>query len=222
MSKFLDRYPIFVFDSKEKWGPVGVEESLNATGAKVPLSLPIEGVSQRVASADRIDFPADMKQPDLPAVVYTRKVKGGGLVWEQFWLWYLYNPKQYAGVGCHEGDWEFVQIGYGGDQPILMTCSQHHTGGKREFWMVEKRSNRPVVYVARDSHANYFEPVKTLEDVCDGRGRVLIEYAVRDFGPWASWPGRWGNSTGEGRSPESPGRQRQRWNSPHLYHSSAR
>jgi hypothetical protein len=213
--------PVFTFDSRERWFPVGVEESLEAT--KPHGRSLVDGAP--VPEATRLDFPAGMRQPELPPVGYHRVKDGGHLWWHQFWLWYLYNPKVYAGVGAHEGDWEFVQIGCadkGGDRPVLITGSQHHSGGKREFWRTVRLGQRPVVYVARDSHANYFTPVADIEDQCDGKGRVLEEVEWRPFGPWASWPGRWGNSTGKGQSPESPGRQGFRWSAPHLYHGQAR
>jgi hypothetical protein len=104
-----------------------------------------------------------------------------------------------------------------------MTCSQHKTGSKREFWTVEQTHHkRPVVYVALDSHANYFVPGQVLEDRCDGEGRVLDDYELRAFGPWCGWGGRWGNSAGQGESPRSPGCQGDRWSAPHAYHAAAR
>jgi hypothetical protein len=215
--------PIFVFDSKERWFPVGVEESLQAANATID-GHPVD-TSALPAAGGRIDFPADMVQPDLPPVGYHRVVRKAGLYWGQWWLWFLYNPKQYVGMGRHEGDFEFVQVastgpGSGG---VLVTCSQHQTGGKRELWACERRRGRPVVYVARDSHANYFQPgTMGLEDVADGKGVVLDDIEWREFGPWAAWPGRWGNSTEQGKSPESPGCQGDRWFRPHIFHSSAR
>jgi hypothetical protein len=206
--------PIFTFDSREKWFPVGVEESLAA------MTVPMPGLD--VAA---LNFPANMRQPSLPPVGYHRAIAGGHLWWHQFWLWYLYNPKRYAGTGNHEGDWEMVQIGCvdrAGTRPVLVTGSQHHTGGKREFWRTVQRNGRPAIYVARDSHANYFGPFADLEDQCDGKGLLLAEVEWRPFGRWAAWPGRWGNSTGEGKSPESPGCQGTRWNRPEIFHGQAR
>ncbi len=153
-----------------------------------------------------------------------RTVEGGGLRWVQYWLWYLYNPKKVIVTGDHEGDWEFVQVGYAGEQPVCMTASQHRSGGSAMWWELERRAGRPVVYVAFGSHANYFRRVDQLPGIGDdgnGRGEVLDAVEWRDFGSWADWPGRWGNSTGEGKSPESPGCQGDRWHAPHRYHSSA-
>ena len=149
---------------------------------------------------------------------------GAGLKWVQYWLWYLYNPKRVFVTGEHEGDWEFVQVGYAGELPVCTTCSQHHSGGSRMWWDVELRDGRPVVYPALGSHANYFKPVEQVPeigDTGDGDGEVLDSIEWRDFGPWAKWNGRWGNSTGEGKSPQSPGSQGDRWHAPQLYHSDA-
>jgi hypothetical protein len=176
-----------------------------------------------------LDLPPETeKQPSqhsklkaLRPVVYTRQLAAAGVIWYQYWFWYLYNPGPPAlhGVGRHEGDWEMVQIGQVGARPLFVTCSQHNTGGKREWWACEIREGRVVVYVALGSHANYFTPGTTRDlDVCDGRGTQLIEPEVRQFGSWASWRGRWGNSD------NSPGPlvSRRAWNSPHLVHSAAR
>jgi hypothetical protein len=206
--------PIFVFDSRERWFPVGVEESIAATSPSGGLGPPVT-----------LNFPAGMTQPDLPPVVYRRSVVGGPLTWVQWWLWYLYNPKAYAGVGKHEGDWEFCQIGVVPPAAsLLMTCSQHHSGGKRFSWDVQRKADDPVVYVALGSHAMYFTPERSMQDECDGQGLALHpgEYEEREFGEWASAPGRWGNSRGEGMSPLSPGLQGRRWAAPHLFHSAAR
>ena len=50
---------------------------------------------------------------------------------------------------------------------------------------------------------------------------VLDDLEWHDFGDWKSWPGQWGNSTGPGRSPQSPACQGARWNAPAQYHSFA-
>jgi hypothetical protein len=231
MAPHLD--PVFVFDSHERFHPLAVEsvEAVPATivthdggdGGEVALdALPADG--------GRMNFPPHPEdreaalQAEYGGVGYRRQVRGGGLDWVQYWLWYLHNPKVIIVTGDHEGDWEFVQIGYAGEAPVCMTASQHHSGGSRMWWDVELRDGRPLVYVARDSHANYFQPVDQLPEVGDqgdGRGETLDAIQWRDFGSWATWPGLWGNSTGEGRSPQSPGCQGERWNAPHRYHSKA-
>lgn len=209
-----------MLDSAERWLPQGVE-SIEDVGATIGDQL--VDVDALPASGGRINMPPDMKMPTANRFVgYHRQVLSGGFIWDQFWLWWLYNPKKYVGYGCHEGDWEFVQIASAGGKPFAMTASQHHAGEGRFWWELDFRGGRPVIYVARDSHAHYFQPVHTETDIADGKGMVLAELEWRDFGAWAVWPGRWGNSTGEGKSPQSPGQQILRWRTPHLYHGRSR
>ncbi len=225
------RNPIFVFDSGESFLPLAVEsvEAVPATliGSDGRDRGPVK-LAALPGDGGRMNFPPQPEryEPQMQArfggVGYRRQIEGGGLTWAQYWLWYLYNPKRVVVTGDHEGDWEFVQVGYAGDVPVCMTASQHRFGGARMWWDVERRDGRPVVYPALGSHANYFEPPRQLPEVgdrSDGKGAVLDQIQWRDFGLWATWPGLWGNSTGEGRSPESPGSQGERWNAPHRYHS---
>jgi hypothetical protein len=219
---------VLVYDSREKFFPGGVEESLKPHG----YTWDGTGWVRSGYRVDRLDFPPGLHQPDLPPVGYRRVVKAAGLHWDQRWLWYLDNPgpPRLAGVGRHEGDWEFAQFGCIDPEctlPVLVTCSQHRQGGKREWWASEigERDGEQFIrlYVALGSHAMYFAPGRQGGglDECDGRGRhVTPEW--RKFGDWAEWRGRWGNSDGRGRSPESPGCQGNRWTAPHLFHSSAR
>jgi len=204
--------PIFVLDSREQWRPVGVEESLTAAGIDPATAL---------ADPISIDFPSRLKPPDLPLVGYWHVARGGSLWWHQYWLWYPHNPKNYVVKGEHEGDWEMVQIGTierTGTGPVLISCSQHQSGSKREYWGVQQHEGRPVIYVARDSHANYFTPMSNLVDQADGKGAVLDTLTWRRFSPWVRHRGLWGNSE---ISPPSPGR-RHVWGNPHLWHGQAR
>jgi hypothetical protein len=168
--------PIFVFDSDEKWYPVSVDESLDATRPELQTATGAIPWPADIARLNedclRLNFPSDMRPVDLPPVGYHRMVRAVGLYWHQFWLWYLYNPWSVAGIGRHEGDWEFVQLGCTdeeGDSPVLVTYSQHHTGSKREFWSVSLQNGRPLVFVARDSHANYL--ALSVTAAREGRGR---------------------------------------------------
>jgi hypothetical protein len=214
--------PILKLSSQEKWRPQPVETAerfAQIGGEPVVLSdLPDAG--------GRMDFPPSMRDPtNTPVVGYHRVVKAASLWWHQYWFWYLYNPWSVAGFGRHEGDWELVQLGCvdaKGERPVLLTASQHRGGEKREFWHCELDDGRPIVYVALGSHANFFTPGDRGEQVANGKGRVLADVEWRKFGRWATWPGMWGNSTGAGRSPDSPGNQGERWHMPHIFHATAR
>jgi hypothetical protein len=218
--------PIFRLDAQEQWRPQPVQTaerfaSIAGTGKPVDLAnLPAEG--------GRMKFPGDLKDPtDTPVVGYHRVMPAANLWWHQFWLWYLDDPWELLGVGRHEGDWEFVQAGCAdeaGDRPVLVTASQHRGGQKREFWRCETQDGRLVIYVALGSHANYFRAGDHDGlDSANGAGKVLADIEWREFSSaWAEWPGVWGNSTGAGRSPDSPGMQVERWKRPELFHARAR
>ncbi len=230
------REPIFKFHSSEAFHPLAVE-SVEAVGKRIAMkegpprdgihldSLPEDGV-RMVLPSPGLAEEAKLQSEGMGKVGYRREKKGGGLTWVQYWFWYLYNPKRFYLAGEHEGDWEFVQVGYGGETPVCMTTSQHKSGGARMWWELERREGRPVVYVANGSHANYFELKKAqteFVDEADGAGLELDSVEWRKFGPpWESWPGRWGNSTGPGESPQSPGCQSSRWQAPHVYHTASR
>jgi hypothetical protein len=240
------RVPIFLLDSHEHYWPIAVEsvEAVPA-GLMVPPQGPIsrewpedqyreDGVvdlSALPAGGGRMNFPPgpleqeQRLRDEFGGVGYRRELEDGGLTWIQYWLWYLYNPKTYVGiVGEHEGDWEFVQVAYEGQEPVCATVSQHHSGGRRNWHQVELREGRPVIYVGRDSHANFFLPVDEIQEVADdadGEGPTLDQLDWREFGDWGTWDGIWGNSLGKGRSPKSPGRQGNRWYEPRSYHRAA-
>lgn len=229
------REPIFAFDSGEGYHPLAVE-SVEEVGESIVMpdesrrdgisldSLPKKGI-RMVLPTKPVAQERELQAGDLARVGYRQVVEGGGMQWAQYWLWYLYNPKKFFVAGEHEGDWEFVQVGYAAGTPVCMTASQHKSGGARWWWEIEKRDGRPIIYVARGSHANYFEPRKAqseLDDQADGGGLELGSIEWRELGDsWKAWPGLWGNSTGPGHSPQSPGCQGTRWKAPHLYHARA-
>lgn len=200
-------HPEFQFDSQEQWFPVGVEESLSDFGYTWSPSLEI--FVQEGNGVERLNFPGSMIYSELPPVVYHRTtVDPYGFWWQQYALWYRYNPWNVAGFGPHEGDWEGLNIATldeAGDQPLLLCYSQHGQAGKREYWTHCPNHEPPRVYVARGSHANYFQPQRVKTDICDAQGRLFVDYEVRPFETWDRWPGRWGNSS---NSPRSPWQQR--------------
>ena len=166
---------------------------------------------------------------------YGRVVSDGDRTWLQYWLWFYDNPKNLLGFGRHEGDWELVQVGLGADDsPEVVTCSAHEGGEARDWDDVQRLGAHPVIFVAPFSHANYFEagahPYLIGVDNPDGAVDHVLP-RVEPFGAWDVWPGRWGSSTGVlakysggrlgGRSPRSPGRQRQKWEHPAAWHRRA-
>src|SRR5262249_6255928 len=92
-------------------------------------------------------------------VTYGRCVEDGTTIVLQYWFFYLYNDAP----NKHEGDWEMVsyKLDPSGDTPVPVSAgySSHENGYQRTWPNVGKtQKGRPIVYIARGSHASYFEP----------------------------------------------------------------
>jgi hypothetical protein len=123
-------------------------------------------------------------QADVPAgTVYARVVQagkegapevfGGTIPYSglrtviQYWIFYrddLWRASTAVGrvEQYHEADWEYVMVGLGADKPMFVAYSAH-SGGEITPWEQVRTSGagdtvRPVVWVARGSHANYPGP----------------------------------------------------------------
>ncbi|MHB8793374.1 MAG: hypothetical protein ACYC6O_08575 [Thermoleophilia bacterium] len=76
----------------------------------------------------------------------------------QYWLCYYYNDFP-ADDFKHEGDWEMVQVDLSDNLvPERVVTSRHGFGKYRDWGETDKVGDRPVVYVAEGTHANYFTP----------------------------------------------------------------
>lgn len=166
--------------------------------------------------------------PELKNVVYGHAVEANGRLWLQYWLWYFYNDYQLSfALGTHEGDWEMVQLRMelAADHPDIAIYAQHRYGEMRAWEQVETLGERPVVYVARGSHASYFEAgfhqTEAWYDLADGKRRMktrpALEILETESPAWTRWPGRWGDTLPrngvESNSPTGPGAKKQ-WTQP--------
>ena len=129
--------------------------------------------------------------------------------WLQYWFFYFYNDFELLGdefpAGLHEGDWEMVQLRLDGsrDAPDLAVYAKHKSAEALAWGEVERvEDTRPVVYVARGSHAAYFTAGthwgEAWFDHADGKGpspELKLEI-VHDqpSQPWLHWPGSWGDT----------------------------
>jgi hypothetical protein len=170
---------------------------------------------------------------------YANRVYGHAAVdrdgdqWLQYWLWFFFNDYNLIGhflkAGLHEGDWEMVQIRIRGGAPDLAVYAQHKTAQAREWRQVDLApgTQRPIVYVARGSHASYFEPGTHWTghwfDHADGKRRspeLKLEIVDEQDASWdwVRWPGRWGDTVAGGspldsNSPVGPAAHDQ-WDDP--------
>jgi hypothetical protein len=172
----------------------------------------------------------EMHRDDFADRIYGREAPAGdGGAWLQFWFFYLYNNKAFLGFGLHEGDWEMVQVRVGADgRPDSMGFAQHTHGQRCPWGAVERRGERPIVYVARGSQASYpfagRHDAPVVPDQADGKGAEVLpalEMIADDPPGWVAWPGRWGSSKArnklESNSPRGPAHH-DKWNDPQTFH----
>jgi hypothetical protein len=165
----------------------------------------------------------------------------------QYWFFYYLNDWN----NRHEGDWEMIQLAFAagsaaealGQDPVRVAYSQHE-GGEVADWdegKVEKEEGRPVVYVARGSHANYFQPGTYIgvaregagfgcEDSSDPLRRVPLEARLvpAEFsGPdspfaWVEFGGRWGELQGKHFDGPTGPAQKEKWEKPFTWEEELR
>jgi hypothetical protein len=190
--------------------------SLEFLGLEYPGGVVAEK-SDLVDCPDK-DYVADAaemhRQPVYRNKMYgrTQREPDGGSLWLQYWFFYFYNDFNLIGslikAGLHEGDWEMVQLRLGEDEVPDLAVYAQHTGGDQRSWDEVERpdgGDRPVVYVARGSHASYFDPgiqwTGHWWDHADGKRKspevalLAVDIDAGDWG-WIHWPGRWGGTVG--------------------------
>ena len=198
-------------------GPHALGELL-ATGSA--LTLELLGAThyadgKEVRDGDRIGDPGKnyraqyvalrAAHPELRNRMYGHAVEANGHLWLQYWFFYFYNDYNLAlGIGLHEGDWEMIQLRMHDGAPDLAVYAQHRQAEKRPWAQVTRvpgDPNRPMVYVARGSHASYFEPgfhqTEAWYDLADGKRnspRCTLEIVGDDEPSWLAWPGVWGDT----------------------------
>lgn len=213
------------------------EAAPSALGRRAGTAADSDDFISATGDADDEQYDDDARamgvQPGYPDVVFGRVVPAGfGRYWLQYWTFYYNNPRVLGATnpfgGEHEGDWEMVQVGLGSDlEPDRAVYAQHGDAQECDWLSVERSGHKPVVYVARDSHAAYFGSARIrLEfpwDRADGLGGgVFVPEIVQlsDENPgWIAWPGRWGDSDASPPGPMfQPG---EKWSDPDEWASAA-
>jgi Vacuolar protein sorting-associated protein 62 len=148
------------------------------------------------------------QQPGLANHVYGHAaVDADGDQWLQYWFFYFYNDFNLIGsiikAGLHEGDWEMIQLRIRDGAPDRAVYAQHNHAEGRDWRQVDVApgTQRPIVYVARGSHASYFEPgthwTGVWFDHADAKRRspeLALEVIDDDAHGWVRWPGFWGDT----------------------------
>lgn len=86
--------------------------------------------------------------------IYARCVRTAAGVALSYWFLYAYNDAP----NKHEGDWEMVVVQLDpAENPVQAAYASHRSGLRRLWSAVEREGDRPLTYVARGSHACYFD-----------------------------------------------------------------
>ncbi len=213
--------PIFYFEREENCYPIAVEYhiqnsdvfNLTEYGAQVvenfDLSDPL--ISDNLDQAENYFLDNTHGSVDNDGVinhynnnkgsydktVYYRVTSSGGDTVIQYWMFYAFNDGE---LNRHEGDWEMVQVVVPDSGSKWVGYSQHHSGQRASWDLVEHDNNNIKVYVARGSHANYLRSYSgklgISADIVGDNGEVwqrndytLVELTNQN---WLDFAGRWG------------------------------
>lgn len=246
----LERHrPRLVYDAQEPYfadsaaiwtdAPTNVLRRADGTVVAKPPTLSLDYLSTYKAQRGDVIGATNRAYQETAAKLhaqprYANRVYGHarrdreGRLWLQYWLFYFYNDFRILGPlsgGKHEGDWELAQLELGEDErPLRAVFTQHREAEAQPWAKVAKHGARPLIYVARGSHANYFGAgthwTGHWVDRADGKGPRIdptLEIVQTDGPKWLLWPGRWGDTTAGGgldaNSPTSPG-SRPHWKDP--------
>ena len=202
--------PRLLFDAKERWRPIDVDQFLAEPGhqACAPAGgpcTPLTSLAQLTPAVDHLDLRgtapngSDAVAPDLatcakslPAlrdcdkggrsVIYAHVTRKGRRLAIDYWWFLRYNAYT---LDQHEGDWEGVTVIV---DPFGTKVLDVHFAAHSDVWRYtgdtpQLVDNRLKVYVARGSHAAYPSPCRRL---CRGTSGVLPEAR---FGGERSWVG---------------------------------
>lgn len=109
-------------------------------------------------------------------------------------LWFAHNGT----LAPHAGDREYVVVRLRDGKPVGVHYSNHNGGYWRPWAEVAKEGERPVVYVARESHAMYHAPGTHRRLMGFGNdvthaGGTRLAYTIVDARdpakPWLRWTG---------------------------------
>ena len=250
--------------------PSGVEMVLGREGVTLKRGAERELIKEMPTAADLyqgdeelwLDIPGDPKRPgcdyeeffrngpeEAKNITYSRVVlvPERNAVIVQFWFYYVFNNWN----NTHESDWEFIQLYWDASSveealsrpPDELGYSQH-SGGERATWdddKLDREGDRPIVYVARGSHANQFRSDLLVGKGEDGAGfgcddsrpplirldlttRLLPETASgpEDPAAWITYQGRWGERrSSELNGPTGPN-TKQQWDEPMSFQDDLR
>jgi hypothetical protein len=154
-------------------------------------SLAVQGHNIRNGAFSYVDVQTEiLAYGGRPVVYWNYKSEDRTL---QYWFFYVFNDFQ----NVHEADWEQITLQLDGDHPSRVGFSSHNGGQRIDWSALDDRRGRVddhvLVFVAKGSHANYFQPgthpvhdcAYLCKDRSDGCGLKLppTDYVLRELEP---------------------------------------
>ena len=211
---YQDYAPILYFEEKETCYPVSVEYLFDNYQEKT-IDLTINNQSVQIPYYDNVlgttdnnniisDYATkyENNDPKVYPTVYYRIEQGSDATYIQYWMFYIFNDGEH---NRHEGDWEMVQVVIPSNGNKWVAFSQHYSGQRVSWDLVEKDNNNIKVYVARGSHANFIKPYSgklgISSDIVSDNGKVLWPsgYNLVELSNqvWLDFEGLWGEIKSE-------------------------
>lgn len=130
-------------------------------------------------------------------VYYTVNNSVPGYTFIQYWMFYAFNNGEH---NRHEGDWEMVEVVIPSNGEKWVGYSQHYSGQRATWDLVEKQGDHIKVYVARGSHANYLRSYSgklgIASDIVADNGKILFpdDYQLVELSDqvWLNYNFLWG------------------------------
>jgi Vacuolar protein sorting-associated protein 62 len=133
-------------------------DQLNGLGGKDIWLTSREGIAANAKWFSGVAPDVNRKTNNATTAAIVTVDKGNGVLDAFYFYFFAYNEgNRVVGIefGSHVGDWEHNMIRFQNGAPQAVYFSQHASSQSFTYKAVEKMGVRPVVYVAKGSHAVY-------------------------------------------------------------------
>ena len=129
---------------------------------------------------------AALSPADRQPAYHGRAFYSGSYLVLQYWFFYALNDFKFShgGINDHEGDWEGVTLFLPKEQqepvaaavapdtwlPTRLLAAAHHGAEAASWDEVQRDGDHPIFYIARGSHATYYQAGSPFPDRADGKG----------------------------------------------------
>lgn len=234
LTPLIEKYmPVLKFSQGENYKPIDVSLILQPS----VLNLGISDIflnsdfayTLSVYGNDNSSISMGTPIQNVPTIYATAINNEQGITAISYWMFYEKDSK--PGPLGHAGDWElFIAFLDQNNTPFAGTSAAHDGKATVSWSEIEKENDRPVLYIAKDSHATY--PHKCVNDLSacfgdyvPGDGETLSTYQLKIMprlteidahSPWAwlLFPGKVGKDWNSPKMPPFNGDDEAKWLNP--------